>query len=136
MAASAAVVRLESAGRKGYNKERVNSAQYIDIKIFERYTLNIMYQSIVRHDDFKTYIFRRIITAIIISFLITIFIFCIFHDTISQAQASAQYDYMLQNKIHEINFGLDPPYVVQYFNWLSGIFRGDFGAYYQGYPTN
>ena len=97
-----------------------------------------MYQSIVQHNDFKTYIFRRIIIAIIVFFLITIFIFFVTYKSPEPV--------MLLNPPWELGeeqsrtlikeLGLNKPSLVRYFEWLSGIFRGDFGVTYQDYSMN
>ncbi len=80
-----------------------------------------------------TYIIRRLIQAIIILLIVTFALFIAMRllpgDPIlllisEQELAEITPEYLEQIR-HE--YGLDKPIVVQYFDWMGGIFRGDFG---------
>jgi peptide/nickel transport system permease protein len=81
-----------------------------------------------------TYIIRRLIQSVIVLFLITILIFIVMHMLpgdpiyliISKAAANTASVMQLDKIRHE--YGLDKPLVVQYVNWLNGVFHGDFGV--------
>jgi len=81
-----------------------------------------------------TYIIRRLIQAFIVLILITLIVFFVMRllpgdpltiylaDSVNlEAMPQSQLDMMR----HE--FGLDQPLMVQYFNWVKGVARGDFG---------
>jgi ABC-type dipeptide/oligopeptide/nickel transport system permease component len=101
-----------------------------------------MYQSIIQHDDFKTYIFRRIITAIIVFFLVTMIIFFsinlmdLFETPEGLSDPTPEFmDSNIINQLRE-ELRLDKPLIIQYFYWIGDIFRGDFGVTYQDYSMN
>jgi peptide/nickel transport system permease protein len=82
-----------------------------------------------------TYIIRRLIHAVIVLFLVTIIVFFVMRllpgDPLiiyvaQTAELEAMPPEMLDELRHE--FGLDKPIMVQYVNWILGIFRGDFGT--------
>ena len=81
-----------------------------------------------------TYIVRRLIQSIIVFFLITILIFFVMrllpgdpiYMIISRAASETATEMQLE-KIRE-QYGLNRPMIVQYFDWLGGVFRGDLGV--------
>lgn len=79
------------------------------------------------------YIIRRLGIALVTLFLATILIF-----TIIQLPPGDFVDYMISQMsnvasegtmvdVLRAQYGLDQPIVLQYFRWVAGIFRGDFG---------
>ena len=109
-----------------------------------------MYQSIVQHYDFKTYIFRRIITAFIIFFLITLIVFFGFRLVMTQSYLLFGSDFVdffwtteeerietvtgIEQLINEL--GLDDPLLIQYFRWMGDILRGDLGTTIINYSSD
>ncbi len=79
------------------------------------------------------YILKRILILIPVAILVSIVIFTIVKimpgdpvalmlpEDLTQEQYEAQYEAMRKN------LGLDKNIVVQYFSWIAGVFRGDFG---------
>lgn len=80
-----------------------------------------------------TYIVRRLILALIVLIIITLLIFLVIRflpgDPIYLYMSRQEQQTLTQEQVeaarHE--FGLDKPIVVQYFNWINGIFHGNFG---------
>ena len=80
-----------------------------------------------------TYIIRRIIQAIIILLIVTFVVFMVMRIipgdpilmVISQ-QDLLEYDQEYIDQIRK-EFGLDRTLLVQYFDWMGGVFQGDFG---------
>ncbi|MBN1176257.1 MAG: ABC transporter permease [Dehalococcoidales bacterium] len=81
-----------------------------------------------------TFIVRRLIQSVIVFFLITILVFLVMrllpgdpvYMIISKAASETATELQLDKLKHE--YGLDRPLAVQYFDWLGGVFRGDFGV--------
>lgn len=82
-----------------------------------------------------TYIIRRLIQAVVVLILVTLIVFFVMRllpgDPIliyvaQSAELEAMPPEMLDNL--RVEFGLDKPIMVQYANWVSGIFQGDFGT--------
>jgi peptide/nickel transport system permease protein len=82
-----------------------------------------------------TYIIRRLIQALAVLILMTLIVFFVMRllpgDPLiiyvaQTAELEAMPPEMLDELRHE--FGLDKPIMVQYANWVLGIFRGDFGT--------
>jgi peptide/nickel transport system permease protein len=81
-----------------------------------------------------TYILRRLVQSVIVFFLITILIFMVMRllpgdpifMIISRSAAQTATEMQLDVLRHE--YGLDRPMFVQYFDWLGGVFHGDFGV--------
>ena len=81
-----------------------------------------------------TYIIRRILQAILILIIVTFAIFIAMRYlpgdpilmVISQTDLAEITPELLEKIRHE--YGLDRPIIVQYFDWLGGVFRGDFGT--------
>jgi len=82
-----------------------------------------------------TYIIRRLIQALAVLILMTLIVFFVMRllpgDPLiiyvaQTAELEAMPPEMLDELRHE--FGLDKPVMVQYANWVLGIFRGDFGT--------
>lgn len=77
----------------------------------------------------RNYIIRRIIQLLPVLFGISVLIFAVMKmipgDVISGIlgiEATEELRHQL-----EVKFGLDRPYIVQYLDWISGVFIGDFG---------
>lgn len=77
----------------------------------------------------RNYIIRRIIQLLPVLFGISVLIFAVMKmipgDVISGIlgiEATEELRHQL-----EVKFGLDRPYIVQYLDWISGVFVGDFG---------
>jgi peptide/nickel transport system permease protein len=79
------------------------------------------------------YILRRLIQSVIVFFLITVLIFIVMRllpgDPIFMiiSKASAQTATVMQLDVLRHEYGLDRSMMVQYFDWLGGVFHGDFG---------
>ena len=77
----------------------------------------------------KRFILKRLIASIIILWLATVLVF-----SLSRAAGDPTFlfisEYTTDEVIAEwrVEFGLDRPLPVQYFNWLAKAVRGDFGA--------
>ena len=84
----------------------------------------------------QTYILRRLIQTFIVIILVTFSVFIVMRflpgdpillylteDEFSELQVTPE---MIEALRHE--FGLDRPLMVQYFAWISGLFRGDLGV--------
>jgi peptide/nickel transport system permease protein len=82
----------------------------------------------------KTFIIRRFIHAIIVLILVTLIVFLAMRilpgDPIYMIMTEGQMTDISQEEIevarHE--YGLDRPLMVQYFDWLGGVIRGDLGT--------
>ena len=80
-----------------------------------------------------TYIIRRLIQAVVVLFLISLLTFLAMRllpgDPIYMLMSMTEVSSASIEKIEEIRreYGLDQPIMVQYFNWLVGVFHGDFG---------
>lgn len=80
------------------------------------------------------FIIRRLIQSVIVFFLITILIFFVMRllpgdpifMIISKAASETASEMQLEKLRHE--YGLDKPMYVQYYDWLNGVFHGDFGV--------
>jgi peptide/nickel transport system permease protein len=81
-----------------------------------------------------TYIIRRLLWALVILIMLTLLVFFSMRllpgDPIiiyvGQSQGLAGMDPEALNKLRA-EYGLDKPVMVQYVNWIKGIFRGDLG---------
>ncbi len=82
-----------------------------------------------------TYIIRRLIIAFIILLIVTLIVFFAIRllpgDPLiiflgQQAQQGGISDEELQNL--RVYYGLDKPILIQYFNWLGGVARGELGT--------
>jgi peptide/nickel transport system permease protein len=79
------------------------------------------------------FIIRRLLQTVVILFIVSLIVFLALRllpgDPIillvSQAQLQQFSEEQLDTLRHE--HGLDKPIIVQYFDWVGGIFRGDFG---------
>ena len=81
-----------------------------------------------------TYIIRRLIQALFVLIIVTLLVFFVMRllpgdPIIIYVAQTAQLEAMPPEMVDELRakFGLDKPITVQYFNWVIGIFRGDFG---------
>jgi len=81
-----------------------------------------------------TYIIRRLIQALIVLIIVTLIVFFVMRllpgdPIIIYVAQTAQLEAMPPEMIDNLRaqFGLDKPIMVQYVNWVAGIFRGDFG---------
>lgn len=81
-----------------------------------------------------TFIIRRLIQALIVLILVTIVIFIAMRflpgDPILMIVTSQELGEATEEQIADLRhqFGLDKPIIVQYFDWLGGVVRGDFGT--------
>jgi peptide/nickel transport system permease protein len=82
----------------------------------------------------RTYIIRRLIYSVIVLIIITLLVFLAMHllpgDPIMIYISSGQLTESNPEQIAmlERQFGLDKSLLMQYLNWLGGIFHGDFGT--------
>jgi peptide/nickel transport system permease protein len=82
----------------------------------------------------KTFIIRRVIHAVIVLILVTLIVFLAMRilpgDPIYMIMTEGQMTDISEEDIeaarHE--YGLDRPLMVQYFDWLVGVIRGDLGT--------
>lgn len=81
-----------------------------------------------------TYIVRRLIQAVFVLIIVTVLVFFVMRllpgdPIIIYVAQSAQVEAMPPEMIEQLRqkFGLDQPIIMQYFNWVGNIFRGDFG---------
>ena len=82
----------------------------------------------------STYIFRRLIHAVSVIFLVTLIVFFAMRllpgdPILLLVTATEQQEYNEEQIIklrHE--FGLDRPLIFQYFDWIGGLVRGDLGT--------
>jgi peptide/nickel transport system permease protein len=81
------------------------------------------------------YIVRRLIQALVVLILVTLMVFFVMRllpgdPILIYVAQTAELEEMPQEKIDELRaeFGLDKPIMVQYANWVAGIFQGDFGT--------
>lgn len=82
-----------------------------------------------------TYIVRRLIQALVILILVTLMVFFVMRllpgdPILIYVAQTAELEAMPQETLDRLRaeFGLDKPIMVQYFNWMLGIFQGDFGT--------
>jgi peptide/nickel transport system permease protein len=80
-----------------------------------------------------TYIIRRLIQAVFVLILVTLIVFFAMRllpgDPIYMYLSAGELSNISEEQIQTIRhqFGLDQSLIVQYANWLAGIFHGDFG---------
>jgi peptide/nickel transport system permease protein len=82
----------------------------------------------------RTFIISRLIQSVVILIIVTIIVFVALHLLpgdpiyliITKAQSQTLTASQLANLRHE--YGLDKPLFLQYFNWVAGVFHGDFGT--------
>jgi len=80
-----------------------------------------------------TYIIRRLLQGVIVLIIVSIFIFLVMRllpgDPLTLYLAQSQIESVTPEILQElrVQFGLDKPLPMQYFTWMGGIFRGDFG---------
>ncbi len=82
----------------------------------------------------KTFIIRRLIHAVIVLILVTLIVFLAMRilpgDPIYMILSEGQMTNISEEEVeaarHE--YGLDRPLMVQYFDWLGGVIRGDLGT--------
>lgn len=82
-----------------------------------------------------TYIVRRLIQALFVLILVTLIVFFVMRllpgdPLIIYMAQSAEVQAMPPEMLDKLRaeFGLDKPIMVQYANWMAGIFQGDFGT--------
>jgi peptide/nickel transport system permease protein len=81
-----------------------------------------------------TYIIRRSLQGLLIIVIVTFIVFIVIRllpgDPILIYLAEEQVEQLTQEQIDAARreFGLDKPMMVQYVDWISGLFRGDFGT--------
>jgi len=81
------------------------------------------------------YIIRRLLIALVVLILVTLIVFFVMRllpgdPVLIYVAQTAEFEAMPQEKIDELRaeFGLDKHIMVQYGNWVLGIFRGDLGT--------
>ena len=80
------------------------------------------------------YIVRRLVHAVIVFVLVTIMIFMVMRllpgDPILMLISQQQVEQSSEEQIAELRhkFGLDKPMIVQYFDWIGGVFQGELGV--------
>jgi peptide/nickel transport system permease protein len=80
-----------------------------------------------------TYIIRRIMQAVFILILVTIIVFLAMRmlpgDPIYMIMSEGQISNTTAEEIEYLRhqFGLDKPFIVQYVDWITGVFHGNFG---------
>lgn len=81
-----------------------------------------------------TYIVRRLIQAAFTLFLVTLIVFLAMHilpgDPIYMLLSADEVNTITEEQLQTLRHehGLDRPIIVQYFDWMGGILRGDFGV--------
>lgn len=75
------------------------------------------------------YIFKRILAAIPVLFVVSVVVFMIIHLTPGDPARVMLGDQALEEDVEALreSLGLNEPLVVQYINWILGVFRGDLG---------
>lgn len=78
------------------------------------------------------YIIKRIFSLIPVLFVVSIVIFMIIHLTPGDPATVILGHEATEQQINELRdqLGLNAPIYVQYFNWIAGVFKGDFGTSY------
>lgn len=80
----------------------------------------------------KNYLFKRILQAIGVVFAISAITFFVLNvipgDPVRLMMGEMVDDTVIEQVRHTM--GLDQPILTQYFNWIGGIFQGDFGVSY------
>ena len=78
----------------------------------------------------RTYIVRRVLLFIPVLFGISLAVFALLHmipgdavDLMMGVEANPELRAQLLRQ-----YGMDYPWYVQYWNWISGVLRGDFGV--------
>lgn len=80
-----------------------------------------------------TYVIRRLLMAIVVLVLVSVVVFGAMRllpgDPIRLMMAQSEIVDLDQSALKKLRheFGLDRPLVVQYFSWLGGVLKGDFG---------
>lgn len=83
------------------------------------------------------YLLRRGFMAILVALTVSVAAFVLLNVAVDPAQAIAgeDADLLLVEQIRE-QYGFDRPIYVQYYDWISRVFRGDFGeSYYWNKPV-
>jgi peptide/nickel transport system permease protein len=84
------------------------------------------------------YIIRRLINLILVMFLVGVFTFILIRVVPGDPAAVMAGPWASDEAVQQIrvSLGMDRPLVVQFFDWLWGILRGDFGeSYFYGEST-
>jgi peptide/nickel transport system permease protein len=82
-----------------------------------------------------TYIIRRLIQAVVVLLIVTLLVFFVMRllpgdPLVIYISQSANLETMPPELVEQLRhqFGLDKNIMVQYFDWITGIFQGDFGT--------
>ena len=77
----------------------------------------------------KKYLIRRILSLIPVLFVVSVVIFMLVHIVPGDPAAALLGDLASEAEIAALRerMGLNDPLIVQYINWLGGVFRGDLG---------
>jgi peptide/nickel transport system permease protein len=80
-----------------------------------------------------TYIIRRLLQGVLVLILVTVFIFLIMRllpgDPLMLYVAEREIESISEDDMAALRhqYGLDKPLVMQYFDWIGGVFTGDLG---------
>src|SRR4030067_43446 len=81
-----------------------------------------------------TYIMRRLLQALVVLIIVTLLVFFVMRllpgdPLIIYLAQSADIEAMPPEMLTQLRqqYGLDKPLMVQYFNWVTGVFQGNFG---------
>ena len=81
-----------------------------------------------------TYIIRRLIQMLLVLIIITVLVFFVMRlmpgdPLLLYLARSGNLENMSFDQLEtlRIQYGLDKPLIIQYFNWVKGVFQGDFG---------
>jgi peptide/nickel transport system permease protein len=81
-----------------------------------------------------TYIIRRLILAVIVLFLVSVFVFLAMRllpgDPVLMYMSASSVQEVTEEQLDLIRhrYGLDKTLPEQYFDWIAGVFHGDFGT--------
>jgi len=80
-----------------------------------------------------SYIIRRFIHAVLVIIIVSLVVFFMMRlmpgDPVLMYMSQEQYQSLSMEQVEIVRkeFGLDKPLMIQYINWVGGLFRGDFG---------
>jgi peptide/nickel transport system permease protein len=80
-----------------------------------------------------SYLIRRLVMAVVVILIVSVLVFVAMRllpgDPIRMLVTQSELQEFTEQQIAQLKaeFGLDKPLVIQYFNWIGGIFRGDMG---------
>ena len=80
-----------------------------------------------------SYIIRRFMHAVLVIFIVSLVVFFMIRllpgDPVLMYMSQEQYQSLSMEQVEIVRkeFGLDKPLMMQYINWVAGLFHGDFG---------